>query len=179
MNPRASDSQEHGPEKSSSPKCCPRAKRVVAQSHDAFYLPQRPVVNAGTDLLARAFLEVTLRRRNITIGELADRCGWNRRAFLNEFGTYFPCQPLRFQVERALEFLPIWSSGAETDLRQRCWEDYGIDPRTASLVEVQQLCRRLGVESPQVRRLDAWVSNLLAWLVVNRSRPKSAKEDSA
>src|ERR1035438_9724507 len=113
--------------------CGPRVKRIVAETYDAFFLPRRATVTAGADVLTRAFLEVTLGQLNVTIGELADRCGWDQHAFVDEFQSYFPCLPLRWQVERALGFRSIWSSGAETDLRQRCFNAQGVDPRTATL----------------------------------------------
>jgi hypothetical protein len=146
-----------------------RVKRIVAESHGSFYLHPASNVNAGADALAQAFLEVTLRSRNISIGELADLCGWNLRAFVNQAGAGFPCVPLRWKVERALGFLSIWTPGGEVDLRRRCFTDYGIDPRVAELPELKELCRRLGVQSPNIRRQEEWVSNLMAWLAVHRN----------
>lgn len=144
-----------------------RVKSIVSESYDAFILPRRATVTAGGDALARAFLEVTLGRQNVTIGELADRCGWNQHAFVKEFQSYFPCLALRWRVERCLGFVSIWSSGAETDLRQRGLKVYGIDPRTASLAELKELCRRLGVQRPNVRRQAEWASSLFGWLAAN------------
>jgi hypothetical protein len=141
----------------------------VAESHGPFSLPLSATAIAATDAVAQAFLEVTLRRRNITIGELAARCDWDARGFVNQAGAGFPCLPLRWKVERALDFVAIWSNGAETDLRQRCFEAYGVDPRTAPLTQLKELCRRLGVQSPNIRRQEEWVSSLLAWLAVHRN----------
>ena len=127
---------------------------------------------SGADAVALAFLDVTLRSRNITIDELAARCGWNLHGFTNQRTAGFPCLPLRFRVELELGFLPVWSSGSESDLRARCFEHYKLDPRTAALPELKELCRKLGVQPPSVRRQEEWVSSLFAWLAVN-PKPKT------
>lgn len=137
------------------------------RTYAAFFLHMSTKPNAGADAVALAFLDVMLHRRNITIAELAERCGWIRRAFVNQVGAGFPCKPLRWKVEFALGFLPIWSASGEVDLRQRCFNAQGVDPRTATLPDLKDLCRKLGVPSPQTRRQGEWYSNLILWLAVH------------
>jgi hypothetical protein len=141
----------------------------------ALFLNMMSKLYAGADAVAQAFFEVTLQRRNISVAELAQRCGWVRHAFADQVRAGFPCQPLRWRVEFKLDFLSIWSSGSEVALRQRCFETYGIDPRTAPLPEVKDLCRRLGVQNPFIRRQEEYVLNLLAWLAVNPSQKTQTK----
>ena len=125
-------------------------------------------LNAGTDALATAFLETLLQRRGVSDAEMAKRCGWEcTRAFVNQLRAGVPCVPLRLRLEQELGWVPVWSTGAEIELRQRCFEVYGLDPRTATLPEVIGLCRRLGVQVPFVRRQEERVSNLFAWLAAN------------
>jgi hypothetical protein len=124
----------------------------------------------GADAVAQAFLEVTLRRRNMTFGALAPLCGWTRHALVSQSAAAFPCLPLRWQIEKVLGYVSIWSSGSEVDLRHRCFQAYGIDPRTAPLPELIALGRRLGVQNPVIRRQEEYVLNLLAWLAVNPSQ---------
>jgi hypothetical protein len=124
----------------------------------------------GVDAVAKAFLEVRLRRDNMGIDALADRCGWSRHSFMSQMTAGFPCLPLRHKIECEMGFLAIWSSGSEIHLRQQCFNSHGIDPRVAPLPDVKELCRRLGVQTPFVRRQEEWVGNLLAWLAVNPSQ---------
>lgn len=133
-------------------------------------------MNAGTDALAAAFLETLLQRLDITDAELANRCGWKcDRAFVDQRIAGVPCVPLRWRIEQELGWVSIWSNGAEIELRQRCFEAYGFDPRTASLPELKEQCRRLGVQAPSIRLQAAWVSNLLAWLAANHRTENRTK----
>lgn len=121
----------------------------------------------GADAVALAFLDGKIRSRGMSYEELAPLCGWTRHALVSQSAAGFPCLPLRWRIEQVLDFASIWSSGSEVDLRQRCFATYGLDPRTAPLPELINLCRKLRIDSPSVRRQEEWVSNLLAWLAVN------------
>lgn len=126
------------------------------------------IIKPGADDVAKAFLDAKLQERALSIDDLASRCGWIRHAFLSQRTAGFPCLPLRWKIEGALGFCAVWSSAAEVEIRGRCFESYGIDPRSAPLRELKTLCRRLGVPSPSIRRQEGWQSNLLSWLAVNR-----------
>ncbi|MCX6921864.1 MAG: hypothetical protein NT154_01400 [Verrucomicrobia bacterium] len=133
----------------------------------AFYLDVSTKLEPGSDDVAQAFLEAKLGEQNMSIGDVAGLCGWSRHAFMSQLSAGFPCVPLRWKIEAVLGFRAIWSSAAEVDIRSRCFEAFSVDPRTAALPDVKRLCRKLGVPSPNIRRQDAWVSNLLSWLAVN------------
>lgn len=146
----------------------PGIEAIPQRCRRAFYLPTSTKLNAGTDALAAAFLETLLQRRNITDGELSKRCGWEcDRAFVDQRIAGVPCLPLRWRIEQELGWVSIWSTGGEVELRQRCFEAYGFDPRTAPLPELKEQCRRLGVQAPSIRRQAEWVMNLFAWLAAN------------
>jgi hypothetical protein len=130
-------------------------------------LSAKTKLEPGADAVAAAFLEITLRRRNLTLGELALLCGWTRHALVSQSAAGFTCLPLRWRIEQVLDFVPIWSTGSEANMRQRCFATYGLDPRTAPLPALIDLCRKLRVESPSVRRQEEWQANLLAWFAAH------------
>jgi hypothetical protein len=129
-------------------------------------------ITVTADSVEMAFLKVEMARRGMTVEDLSERVGWKWKSFVCEWSLAFPCAPLRWKVEQALDFLPIWSSGAQVRLRQRCHAAFGVDPKCAELSELQALCRRLGIHAPQVRRREAWEQQIFAWLAANpRSTP--------
>jgi hypothetical protein len=132
-------------------------------------------IKPGADDVAKAFLDAKLQELALSVDDLAGQCGWSRHAFLSQRTAGFPCLPLRWKIEAALGFRAVWSSAAEAEIRERCFDAYGIDPRTAPLRELITLCRRLGVPSSSSRRQDEWQANLLAWLAVNRKTQNERK----
>ena len=154
----------------------PGVKAIPQRCRRAFYLPTCAKLNAGTDALAAAFLETLLQRLDIPDADLANRCGWEcERAFVDQRIAGVPCVPLRWRIEQELGWVSIWSPGAEIELRQRCFEAYGLDPRTAPLPDLKELCRRLGLQAPPIRRQEEWVSNLFARLAANPQTQNQTK----
>jgi hypothetical protein len=132
----------------------------------------------GTDQVAQSFFELKFAACGMSFEEVSAACGWTPHAFQSQRTAGFPCLPLRFKVEASLGWCPIWSSSDEVSIRKHCFTVYGIDPRTASLIALKNLCRRLGVHSPNVRRQREWQVNLVAWLSVNRKIEQIANKNT-
>lgn len=86
---------------------------------------------------------------------LAKECGVSAEFFEDQRAREFPHWRLRWAVEGALGFRPIWSNGAAVEMRRRCSEITGHDPRLITLTGLKTLCRRFGAEIPAVRQREA------------------------
>jgi len=110
-----------------------------------------------------------MRRRGLTDGDMAAKCGCTEDTFANQRTKRFPSHLLRLRIEAAFDFTPIWSTRAQIDFRRRCLAVTGCDPVSLEGPEVEGLCRRLGVRIPANRNRPGWLFALDAFFA---ARPK-------
>ena len=113
------------------------------------------------------FIDAKQAGLGLSDSDLAADCLWNLRGFQSQRVAGFPCVRLQLRIEAALGFCSVWSSDLEVQLRCRCFSAHGIDPAVCTLVELEGLCRRLGVRSPSIRRREAWYDALMSSLAAN------------
>lgn len=120
-------------------------------------------------MVAGSFLAVVMRSEGLSVESLAQRCSVTPKSFVNQQHRGFPFARLRWKIEAALGMRAVWSSGAEIEMRRRCREIFGMDPRLISLKELQALCRRVGLQPPGIRQREHWYQGLEAWLAVHQA----------
>jgi hypothetical protein len=117
--------------------------------------------------LAAAELLQEMARRGMTTAQLAGLIGYDSRSLGRHIGAGVPNWALRWRLEKALDWAPLWSPDNELQGRRQCLQAFGSDPRLLRLEGLKSLCRKLGVSSPDLRQREAWFQALMGWLAAH------------
>jgi len=126
-----------------------------------------PILRPTNLQIAVAELRVELARRGMGLARLAELTGYDQASLGRHIGGGVPTWSLRFKIERALDFHPLWSPDAELWARRLCLERFGCDPRLLTSEKLRTLCRKVGVENPGLRQREAWFQALIGWLAAH------------
>jgi len=118
-------------------------------------------------------LEYELTLRGIEEGDFARQCGVGADDFANQRCLGFPRLQLRWQIEKALGHISLWSDPVTMALRVRCFKAFGADPFTCSKNEIIPILRRYRISPTGHATLPQLRDDLIAWLAVHPevSRP--------
>jgi lambda repressor-like predicted transcriptional regulator len=127
----------------------------------------RPSLRPTALNLAVPELQAEIQRRGILMPSLAKSVGYSSRSLGRHIGAGVPNWRLRWAIERALDFHPLWSQDCELWARRQCVGRFGSDPRLLTLGELKALCQKIGCASPGIRQREAWFQALAAWLAAH------------
>ena len=130
-------------------------------------MPHRAKKYTAPGRVAGGFLALLMRNEGIGVEALARQCDVTPGFFTDQQHRGFPFERLRWKIEAACGYRAIWSPGSEIEMRRRCQEMLGVDPRLISLKELQGLCRRLGTPAPSIRQREHFFDSLGGWLAAH------------
>lgn len=134
-----------------------------------------PILRPTSLQIAVAELRVELARRGMGLARLAELTGYDQRSLGQHIAGGVPTWSLRFKIERALDFHPLWSSDPELWGRRLCLERFGCDPRLLTFEKLRTLCRKVGMENPGCRQREAWFQTLMGWLAAHPQTNKKTE----
>lgn len=102
-----------------------------------------------------------------SVEDLAARCDYQPSGLSIMLGLGVPRITLRWKLEAALGFLPIWSSAEDVAARRRCVNAFQVDPRLLTGPELKAFCIKIGVEMKGVFGQTNCYQTLLAWLAAH------------
>jgi hypothetical protein len=117
-------------------------------------------------------LRILLIQRGMNTVGLARLAGFSRGGMSAAIAKSFPHLPARWRVERALGYVPIWSSPKTVRLRRECSERLGFDPFLLNIHELRERARRLPIRGPSDRSKDALVAAIFEHLAANPAHKK-------